>query len=82
MVSEVLRFNKFKLSVSRDSFCTSIIVGSRVYSNGLATYYSLSHCVGSVVFSGWNQIIECAVAWVTIAREFESEYAFHPVGQF
>ncbi len=32
--------------------------------------------------SGWNQIIGCAVAWVTIARDSESEYPFHPVGQF
>ncbi len=36
--------------------------------------------MGSEVFSGWNQSIGCAVAWETIARDFESEYPFHPVG--
>ncbi len=34
------------------------------------------------MFSGRNQSIGCAVAWVIIARDFESEYPFHPVGQF
>ncbi len=34
------------------------------------------------MFSGRNQSIGCAVAWVTIARDSESEYIFHPVGQF
>ncbi len=34
------------------------------------------------MFSGWNQSIGCAVAWVNIARASESEYPFHPVGQF
>ncbi len=34
------------------------------------------------MFSGRNLSIGCAVAWVTIARDSESEYPFHPVGQF
>ncbi len=38
--------------------------------------------MGSEVLSGRNQSIGCAVAWVTIARDSESEYPFHPVGQF
>ncbi len=42
--------------------------------------YSLSHCVNNEVFSGRNQSIGCAVAWVTIARGFESEYPFYLVG--
>ncbi len=33
-------------------------------------------------FSGRNQSSGCAVAWVTIARDFESDYPFNPVGQF
>ncbi len=37
--------------------------------------------MGSEVFSGRNKSIGCAVAWVTIARDSESEYLFHPVGQ-
>ncbi len=39
------------------------------------------HCVDSEAFSGRNQSIGCAVAWVTIARDSECEYPFHPVGQ-
>ncbi len=38
--------------------------------------------MGSEVFSGLNQIIDCAVAWVTIARDSELGYPFHPVGKF
>ncbi len=34
------------------------------------------------MFSGRNQSIGCAVAWVIIARDSESEYPFHPIGQF
>ncbi len=34
------------------------------------------------MFSGRNQSIGCAVAWVTTARDSESEYLFHLVGQF
>ncbi len=37
--------------------------------------------MGSEVFSGRNQSIGCAVALVIIARDSESEYPFHPVGQ-
>ncbi len=37
--------------------------------------------MGSEVFSGRNQSIVCAVAWVTIARDSESEYPFYLVGQ-
>ncbi len=37
--------------------------------------------MGSEVFSGRNQSNGCAVAWVTIARDSESEYTFQPVGQ-
>ncbi len=33
------------------------------------------------MFSGRNQSIGCAVAWVIIARGSESEYPFHPVGK-
>ncbi len=32
--------------------------------------------------SGQNQSIGCALAWVTIARDSESDYTFNPVGQF
>ncbi len=32
------------------------------------------------MFSGGNESIGCAVAWVTTARDSESEYPFHPVG--
>ncbi len=38
--------------------------------------------MGSEVFSGRNQSIGCAVAWVTMARDSESDYPFHPVGQY
>ncbi len=38
--------------------------------------------MGSEVLSGRNQSTGCAVAWVTVARVSESEYPFHPVGQF
>ncbi len=31
--------------------------------------------------SGRNQSIGCALAWVTIVRDSESDYAFNPVGQ-
>ncbi len=34
------------------------------------------------MFSGRNQSIGCAVAWVIIARDSESEYPFYLVGQF
>ncbi len=34
------------------------------------------------MFCARNQSIGCAVAEVTITRESESEYPFHPVGQF
>ncbi len=33
-------------------------------------------------FSDRNQSIGCAVAWITIARDSESDYPFNPVGQF
>ncbi len=33
-------------------------------------------------FSGRNQSIGCALAWVTIARDSESAYPFNPVGRF
>ncbi len=33
-------------------------------------------------FSGRNQSIGCALAWVTIALDSESDYPFNPVGQF
>ncbi len=38
--------------------------------------------MASEVFSGRNQTIGCAVAWVTIARDSESDYPFYPVLQF
>ncbi len=38
--------------------------------------------MGSEVFSGRNKSIGFAVAWVTIARDSESEYPFYLVGQF
>ncbi len=38
--------------------------------------------MGSEVFRGRNQSIGRAVTWVIIARDSESEYPFHPVGQF
>ncbi len=38
--------------------------------------------MGSEVLSGRNQSIGCDVAWVTIARNSESKYPFHPVKQF
>ncbi len=44
--------------------------------------FSLSHCVDSEEFSDRNQSIGCALAGVTIARDSESDYPFHPVGQF
>ncbi len=34
------------------------------------------------MLSGRNKSIGCAAAWVTVARVSESEYPFHPVGQF
>ncbi len=39
----------------------------------------LSLCLQSPI-SGRNKSIGCAVGWVTIARDSESEYPFHPVG--
>ncbi len=38
--------------------------------------------MGSELFSVRNQSIGCAVAWVTIARDSESECPFCLVGQF
>ncbi len=38
--------------------------------------------MGSETFSGPNQSIGCALAWVTLACDSESEYPFYPVGQF
>ncbi len=78
MVSDVLKFNKFKLKCQQwytGSYCTSVIVGSRVYSNTLAALFTHYPTV-------WNQSIGCAVAWFTIARNSESECPFHCVGQF
>ncbi len=37
--------------------------------------------MASEVFSCRNQSIGCAVAWVTIARDSESDYPFYPVVQ-
>ncbi len=34
------------------------------------------------MFSNRNQSIDCALAWVTIARDSKFEYPFNPVGQF
>ncbi len=36
----------------------------------------------SETFSVRNRGVDCALAWVTIARDSESDYPFHPVGQF
>ncbi len=66
--------------VSSGSYCTSAIVGSRVYSNTLATL--LSHCLDSEMFSGRNQNIGCALAWGTVACDSESEHPFYSVEQF
>ncbi len=44
--------------------------------------YSLSHYVDSETSSSRNQIFVCDLAWVTIARDSESEQPFYPVGQF
>ncbi len=44
--------------------------------------YSLSYSVDSETFSGRNQSIDCALAWVTIARDSESEHPFYPVRPF
>ncbi len=33
-------------------------------------------------FSGRNQSVGCALAWVAIARDSESDYPFYPVVQF
>ncbi len=38
--------------------------------------------VDSEKFSGRNLSIGCCLAWVTIARDSESDYPFNPVGQF
>ncbi len=57
------------------------VVGSRVMETHLLPY-SLSYCVDSETFSVRNQGVGCALAWVTIARESESDYPFYPVGQF
>ncbi len=73
---------KLSLSVSSGSYCTSIIVGSRVMVTHLLLIYSLSHCVDSETLSVLNQGVGCALAWVTIARDSESDYPFYPVVQF
>ncbi len=52
--------------VSSGSYCASAIVG----------------CVDCETFSGRNQSTACALAWVIIARDSESEHPFYPVGQF
>ncbi len=36
----------------------------------------------SETFSVWNQGVGCALVWVTIARDSESDYPFNPVVQF
>ncbi len=46
--------------------------GSRVYGNTLATLFT--HCVDSGTFSSRTRVVRCALAWVTIARDSESEY--------
>ncbi len=45
-------------------------------------FYTLSHYVDSEKLSGRNQSIGCALVWVPIARDSESNYPFYPVGQF
>ncbi len=43
---------------------------------------SLSHCVDSETFSVRKKGVGCALAWVALARDSESDYPFYPVGQF
>ncbi len=73
----------FSLSVSSGSYCTSAIVGFSVYGNTFATLFThFPRCVDCETFSGRNQSIGCYLAWVTIARDSESEHPFYPVGKF
>ncbi len=45
-------------------------------------YLLSSRLCGQWSFQWSEQIVDCAVAWVTIVRDSESEYPSHPVGQF
>ncbi len=67
---------KLRLSVSSGSYCTSIIAGSRVMVTHLLPYIlTVPLCVR-------KRGIGCALAWITIARDSESDYPFYPVVQF
>ncbi len=44
----------------------------------LVPEFTVTHCVGSEEFSGRNQSIGRAVAWVTIASDSESGYPTSP----
>ncbi len=73
---------KLSLSVSSGSYCTSEIVGPRVMVTHLLPYILTIPLVDSEKFSVRNQGVGCALAWVTIARDSESDYPFYPVVQF
>ncbi len=72
----------FCYDVSSGSYCTSIIVGYRVMVTHLLPYILTIHCVDSETLSVRNQGVGCALAWVTIALDSESDYPFYPVVQF
>ncbi len=70
---------KSSLIASSGSYCTRIIVGSRVMITHFLPYILTiplcGHCVR-------NRGVGCALAWVTIARDSESDYPIYPVVQF
>ncbi len=67
------------LSVSSGSYCTSVIVGFSFYGKKLLPYFQTIPLCGL-----WNvqRSIGCSLAWVTIARNSESEHPFYRLGQY
>ncbi len=72
--------SKLSLNVSNGSYCTSAIVGFRVYGNTFATLFTHYPIVWIVKRSAVGT--RALAAWVTTARGSDSEYQFYPAGQF
>ncbi len=68
------------LSVSSVRYCTSSIIGFRVYGNTPATLFTHYPIVWTVKRSAVGT--RALAAWVTTARGSDSEYPFYPAGQF
>ncbi len=81
--SNWLNFNKFGLKCQQWQLLYKYNCWFQSYDNTLAfLMYSLSHCVDSEKFSVRNRGVGCPLAWVTIARDPESDCPFYFVVQF